>query len=723
LPGLFGWFWELTYDVAAVWAVLLGVVALLARRFALLGVEILALGIVLAAGAVLTEDGTLARALTASDPPAVFPATRIALVVAMVVTASPHLALPFRRVGRWLVVLSAAGSIALGVSRPIGVLAAVALGTVGAMAARLGLGTPGGLPTREQVVLALADLGVPALDVRPAEFESRGVVLVRAAMPDGRPLLVKVFGRDARDGRALATVWANLWYRDDTSRLALSRRQQVEHEAFLTLLAERAGAPVTPLVSAGVTSEGDALVVVEADGTPLSRTPPDAVGHDALRRLWDALELVHASGIAHGRLDGTRLLLLADGSSVRIADFAVADRSTMPSLFRADEAQLLVATALAVGAERAIVAAREAIGDERLGGILPFLQKPVLEAETRRELKSSGFEIDELRAATALALGVEEPKLEQVRRVTWASVATAALLALGGYFLVSGIAGLGLEDILDELEGASSGWVVVGLALGPLVQVAQALSTLGASPKPVRFGPVVLLQFAVQFLALAVPSSASRIALNVRFFRGVGLTATEALAVGAVDSFAGFVVEALIVVVVLVSGAASLEIEVPALDVDPRLVAIVGLVLILLVIGALAVPKVRALVRAKVSEATSVLRVLRSPSKLALLIGGNVAARIVLAAILSASLLAFGERLPLAELLLVNTLVSLFAGIMPIPGGIGVAEAATTAGLVAFGVPDATAVATAIVFRLVTFYLPPIWGIAATRRLRQQGFI
>jgi uncharacterized membrane protein YbhN (UPF0104 family) len=307
--------------------------------------------------------------------------------------------------------------------------------------------------------------------------------------------------------------------------------------------------------------------------------------------------------------------------------------------------------------------------------------------------------------------------------VTWASVATAALLALGGYFLVSGIAGLGLEDILDELEGASSGWVVVGLALGPLVQVGQALSTLGASPKPVRFGPVVLLQFAVQFLALAVPSSASRIALNVRFFRGVGLTATEALAVGAVDSFAGFVVEALIVVVVLVSGAASLEIEIPALDVDPRLVAIVGLVLILLVIGALAVPKVRSLVRAKVSEATSVLRVLRSPSKLALLIGGNVAARIVLAAILSASLLAFGERLPLAELLLVNTLVSLFAGIMPIPGGIGVAEAATTAGLVAFGVPDATAVATAIVFRLVTFYLPPIWGIAATRRLRQQGFI
>jgi hypothetical protein len=76
------------------------------------------------------------------------------------------------------------------------------------------------------------------------------------------------------------------------------------------------------------------------------------------------------------------------------------------------------------------------------------------------------------------------------------------------------------------------------------------------------------------------------------------------------------------------------------------------------------VPKIRSLVRAKVSEATSVLQGLRSPTKVALLIGGNIAARLLLAVVLSASLRAFGVQLPLAELLLVNTLVSLFAGIM-----------------------------------------------------------
>jgi hypothetical protein len=339
LPGLFGWFWELSYDLAAAWALLLVVVALFARRLALVGDQVLALSVVLVLGAVLTDDGaSLVAAITSSDPPAVFPASRIALITAAVVTTSPHLALPFRRVGRWLVILGVASAIALGTARPVGILAALALGTIGAMAARLAFGTPGGRPTRAQVSLALSELGVPALDVRPAELESRGVVLVRATSPDGRPLLVKVFGRDARDGRLLATMWGNLWYRDDTSRLAFSRRQQVEHEAFLTLLAEREGVPVTPVVSAGVTSDGDALVVVEAEGTPLSRIDAGTVGEEALRGLWDALDRLHASGIAHGRIDATRLLLLSDGRSVRIADLAAADRNTSPSLLRADEA-------------------------------------------------------------------------------------------------------------------------------------------------------------------------------------------------------------------------------------------------------------------------------------------------------------------------------------------------------------------------------------------------
>ena len=47
---------------------------------------------------------------------------------------------------------------------------------------------------------------------------------------------------------------------------------------------------------------------------------------------------------------------------------------------------------------------------------------------------------------------------------------------------------------------------------------------------------------------------------------------------------------------------------------------------------------------------------------------------------------------------------------MPVPGGVGVAEAGYTAGLIAIGIPEAAATSTALMVRLITFYLPPAWG-------------
>ena len=72
---------------------------------------------------------------------------------------------------------------------------------------------------------------------------------------------------------------------------------------------------------------------------------------------------------------------------------------------------------------------------------------------------------------------------------------------------------------------------------------------------------------------------------------------------------------------------------------------------------------------------------------------------------------------------MINTASSLFAGVMPVPGGIGVAEASLAAGMIAYGVPSSVAGAAALADRLVTFYLPPIWGWVAFRWLTKKEFI
>ena len=60
---------------------------------------------------------------------------------------------------------------------------------------------------------------------------------------------------------------------------------------------------------------------------------------------------------------------------------------------------------------------------------------------------------------------------------------------------------------------------------------------------------------------------------------------------------------------------------------------------------------------------------------------------------------------------------------MPVPGGVGVTEAALTAGYTAIGVDSSTAMAAALCYRLVTFYIPPLFGYFAMGSLRRQHLL
>src|SRR4029453_4162670 len=121
------------------------------------------------------------------------------------------------------------------------------------------------------------DLGVEAVDLHHEPLEPSGVALVGASTTDGRSLLVKIYGRDAWDGQLLASTWSSLWTRGETPHLGSGRLQQVEDEAFVTLLAERGGVPVLPVVAAGMAADRDALLVNEITGRPFVNVPPEEV--------------------------------------------------------------------------------------------------------------------------------------------------------------------------------------------------------------------------------------------------------------------------------------------------------------------------------------------------------------------------------------------------------------------------------------------------------------
>jgi len=195
-----------------------------------------------------------------------------------------------------------------------------------------------------------------------------------------------------------------------------------------------------------------------------------------------------------------------------------------------------------------------------------------------------------------------------------------------------------------------------------------------------------------------------------------------------VACLAGFAVQTLILLTVLVTGTSTLTWERSTgsggLDVSVDEVLLIALVVVVVAVAVVAaVPRTRHWLSDRLREASGTLRVLGSPKKDGQLFGGSFAAQCLSAAVLGLSVSALGGDVAFVDLLVINTMVSLFAGVMPVPGGIGVTEAGFTVGLVAAGLPQEQAFAAAILTRILTFYLPPVWGFFSLRWLQHRDYL
>ena len=117
------------------------------------------------------------------------------------------------------------------------------------------------------------------------------------------------------------------------------------------------------------------------------------------------------------------------------------------------------------------------------------------------------------------------------------------------------------------------------------------------------------------------------------------------------------------------------------------------------------------------------LRSLRSTRKLALLVLGSLATELLFAIALGLFVRSFGYDISLAELLVINVSVSLLGSLVPVPGNIGVAEFGLSIGLVAAGMTDEAALASVLLYRIATFYLPPLWGFFAMVWLQRNHYL
>jgi uncharacterized membrane protein YbhN (UPF0104 family)/tRNA A-37 threonylcarbamoyl transferase component Bud32 len=653
-----------------------------------------------------------------------YPDVRLAAATAAVVVVAPELVRPVRLVAVCLVPLAALGAVVFAAALPSAMLGALALGLASGSLVRLVFGTAAGVPPTRQIQAALLTLGVDAAELKPAAQQRIGSAEYVGLDRDGRPLRVRVLGRDAQDTQWLARRWQALAYRDPPRSIAVGRLEQVEHEALATVLAAQSGVRVPEVVTAAIGPTGDALVVThQPDVEPLETASADQVTDELLEKVWEQAARLQSAGISHGRLNASNVLVV-DGRPM-IVDFSASTLGAPQSALDIDAAEIIVASTILVGTDRAWRTAREAGWTGTVGRVLPYLQRAALTPHLRDLARRHELDLKDLRAKAAAATGQKAPEVAPLRRMRPKDLLLTVALVFGAYLLISKLAAIGFGTIYHELGKANLTWVVVALILAQCTFIASGVSIRGAVMTPLALLPCVVLQSAIKFINLTVPSSAGRIGMNVRFLQRVGAPFPEAVAAGAVDHASERIVQAALFLLVLPFVHSSLDTsQFHAAGPSRRLVVALGLAVLLSIAVVLTVPKFRAKVVPPAREALSGLwSVVRNREKRLELFGGNLGSELLYAVALGATCLAYGVHLNLAELVFVNTAASVLSSLVPVPGGIGAAEASLSAGLIAVGVDESTAFAIAITQRLCTFYLPPIWGYLSLRWLTHKGYV
>ena len=620
--------------------VILGTVALLSRRWVVLR-DLAVAGVAALASTALLW---LVFGMTGGRPHDAslagynldYPVAIVGVAVAVTMAALPYLSRSVQRLVELVIGLAAVSTVVAGDGLPVNVAASVALGWGAAALVHLVFRSPLGLPSGEELAVVLDDLGVEVSALAPAEYQVWGVAHYAGTDADGEPVDVSLYGRDAADAQLLSKTGRYLFYRDSGPALSFSRIQQVEHEAYMTLLAERAGVTTAHVLVAGIggPSRDAALAVRPPAGTRLDELGDAMLSDQALDALFATMLALRRAGIAHGALSGRTVVVDPAGPAVSLVDFRTAAQGPTEERLDTDLAGALAAAALVAGSERTAAAARRVLPKDVVAQSLRHLRRASLDRAVSMALKGRTQLLEDLRARTAQAFEIEVPKLAEPKRVSWGTIVMTIGTLVGGWALILVLIKVGQS--FDTIKGAAWGWVAATAVLAQLAYPSTALSEIGTVNGVLPYGRVVALEFANAFTSLAGGTPAT-FATRVRFFQQQGFDATQAVTSGALVSTVSWIVKGALFVISLPLAWSTMDFSNDGQNTSGDhgkaiwlLLAVMVLVVVLVGV-AVAIPRLRRLAadkaRPKLHQVWGDLKVLaKRPSKLVELVGGAVRA-------------------------------------------------------------------------------------------------
>jgi glycosyltransferase 2 family protein len=642
----------------------------------------------------------------------------IAAAVALVIVATPWLSQQWRRVLWAAVGLLVVFRVVSSSEPPLDIVIAVAVGMAVGSLTLIVFGTESSDPDAPELVGMLRTVGRPR---RIAQCTGANPLVYEVDMVGQGPLEMRVRTAHDRSENLLEELWRSVRLRtwvNDRPYDTVQRR--IEHEALAQRAAadaEAGVAPVRGIVASAYGSVG--LLEDRLVGGPVA----DVVAHpaaagDGLDRglaldMWHQVQRLHAARIAHRNLDLSAVWVTPDGRAV-LRDFDGAAIAASDRDLALDRAQLLVSTALAMGARAAVDVAVEALGAPAVVTAVPYLQPLALPAPTRRAWRNNKDVLDALRAAIAKATAVEPAPLARLERVRPRTAMSLAAFGVAFYVLLPQLGNFG--DTVDAASNANWWWLAPMIVGSAATIVFAALAFVASVPEPIPYLPALRMQVASTFLSRIAPANTGTLAVGVRFLQRAGLDPGRAAAAVGLCALAGFAVHLSLMGAFLLwvgTGSSGVGFSLPDANTLFIVIAVV-LTVAGLVIGL--VPAVRRrvlppLVEQARNALSSLADVLTDPLRVVGLIGGSLGVTSSFILTLAASVAAFGgDGVSFPEIGAAYLVAAALGSAAPTPGGLGAVEAALVGTLTGYGMPTSQAVPAVLTFRLVTYWLPMLPG-------------
>ena len=576
---------------------------------------------------------------------------------------------------------------------------------------------------------AVAENARGSLTQMPADLGDMGVTVTRRPDPDHHrhyqvwsdtglayELIVMDPGQELTG--TLLEMWNNLRLRGISRWVSPSLKAQAERSSFTTLQALRAGVFTQEPIA--IASANDSIIMVLSalpPTTPLTELGEQA-SEEVLDRAWEQLHYAHTRGISHRAL--TPEAVVVDASNdVWLLDWDSGEVATTELNQSIDIAQMLVLTALAVGPERALEAGRRCVGEDTLIACAPVIQKPVLPASINQRLRRSDL-LGELRAALVGDSEAETAPTADLQRFRPRTIFTIAVAFIAVFIVVSS---LNFSDLVSTVTSANPWWMAASAVLACLIWVGSAVPLIALSSEKLPFKDTLIAQVAASIITIVAPAGVGPAALNLRYLRKRRAPTAMAVTTVTLMQISQALITIILLILVMVSAGSSLSVSVPY----GTILAIVALVMV--AVGVIvAVPKVRRWIWAKIQPTYQqvyprLLWIVGHPRRLAAVVGGNLLMNIGYVGAFWTAMVAMGGSLNFSTVAITYLTANAAGSFIPSPGGIGTVETALTSGLTVAGVSSSVAIATALLYRLVTFYGRIPFGWLAMKYMEKKDLI